>query len=239
MRSSTRACVRAVADLQVLQRAFAIGGVGQKDLVAHALIEVEQGQLGAGMRALAADDDPGAVGVAVRVDHAGQLGDLGAGAQGAVLLQRGVPDLIGQGADRAADRLGDGMSDREGYVDASGAQGPQVSQAVVRRHVAPGKAVPLHPEAVAFAGHHDFDVDVLAAYRRKGRVERQVTIVREHVLARRSFSSLLELDAAFAAWVPIRRARVHRTHGEVIGVRARRDHAALRPLPRQPYAVAD
>ncbi|MGW2207638.1 IS21 family transposase [Streptomyces sp. NPDC001774] len=115
------------------------------------------------------------------------------------------------------------------------------TKTVVRRHVAPGKAVPLHPEAAAFAGHYDFDVDVLAACRPtgKGRVERQVTIVREHVLAGRSFSSLLELDAAFAAWVPIRRARVHRTHGEVIGVRARRDHAALRPLPRQPYAVAD
>ena len=31
----------------------------------------------------------------------------------------------------------------------------------------------------------------------------------------------------------------HRTHGEVIGVRARRDHAALRPLPLRPYVVAD
>jgi hypothetical protein len=80
--------------------------------VAHALVEVEHRQLGAGVRALAADDDPDAVGVAVQVDHAGQLGDLGADAQGAVLLQRGVPDLIGQGADHAADRLGDGMSDR-------------------------------------------------------------------------------------------------------------------------------
>ena len=30
--------------------------------------------------------------------------------------------------------------------------------------VAPGQAVPLHPEAVAFAGHYGFDIDVLAAY---------------------------------------------------------------------------
>ena len=38
--------------------------------------------------------------------------------------------------------------------------------------VAPGQAVPLHPQAVAFAGHYGFDIDVLAAYRptRKGRV---------------------------------------------------------------------
>ncbi|AVT41877.1 IS21 family transposase [Plantactinospora sp. BB1] len=114
------------------------------------------------------------------------------------------------------------------------------TKTVVRRHVAPGQAVPLHPEAVAFAGHYDFDIDVLAAYRPtgKGRVERQVTIVRDHVLAGRGFSSLADLDTAFQAWVPMRRARTHRTHGEVIGVRAVRDHGALRPLPARPYAVA-
>jgi transposase len=115
------------------------------------------------------------------------------------------------------------------------------TKTVVRRHVAPGKAVPLHPEAVAFAGHYGFDPDVLAAYRPtgKGRVERQVTIIRDHVLAGRSFSSLSDMDKAFLAWVPIRRATTHRTHGEVIGVRARRDHAALRALPAKPYLVAD
>jgi transposase len=115
------------------------------------------------------------------------------------------------------------------------------TKTVVRRHVAPGKAVPLHPEAVAFAGHYGFDPDVLAAYRPtgKGRVERQVTIIRDHVLAGRSFSSLTDMDNAFLAWVPIRRATTHRTHGEVIGVRARRDHAALRPIPAKPYLVTD
>jgi hypothetical protein len=115
------------------------------------------------------------------------------------------------------------------------------TKTVVRRHVAPGQAVPLHPEAVAFAGHYDFTIDVLAAYRPtgKGRVERQVAIVRDHVLAGRSFSSLAELDRAFAAWVPIRRRTTHRTHGEVIGVRARRDHAALGPVPARGYVVAD
>lgn len=114
------------------------------------------------------------------------------------------------------------------------------TKTVVRRHVAPGVAVPLHPEAVAFAGHYDFDIDVLAAYRPtgKGRVERQVNIIRDHVLAGRGFSSIDEMDAAFAAWVPLRRARTHRTHGEVIGVRAARDHAALRPIPSKPYVVA-
>ncbi|MFI7640615.1 Mu transposase domain-containing protein [Nonomuraea sp. NPDC049400] len=64
-------------------------------------------------------------------------------------------------------------------------------------------------------------------------------IVRDHVLAGRSFSSIAELDAAFAAWVPIRRATVHRTHGELIGQRAARDHAALAPLPASAYLVAE
>lgn len=54
-----------------------------------------------------------------------------------------------------------------------------------------------------------FSIDVLAAYRPtgKGRVERQVLIVREHVLAGRTFASLAELDEAFTRWVPIRRGR--------------------------------
>src|SRR3954453_23938932 len=115
------------------------------------------------------------------------------------------------------------------------------TKTVVRRHVAPGAAVPLHPEAAAFAEHYGFTIDVLAAYRPtgKGRVERQVLIVRDHVLGGRSFDSVEELDAAFAAWLPIRRAQTHRTHGQVIGVRAEVDRAALRPLPAQPYLVTD
>ena len=102
------------------------------------------------------------------------------------------------------------------------------------RHPAPCRpraAVPLHPEAAAFADHYGFTIDVLAAYRPtgKGRVERQVNIVRDHVIAGRSFDSIAELDGAFAAWLPIRRAQVHRTHGQVIAVRAEADRAALRP----------
>ncbi|WP_443030959.1 IS21 family transposase [Streptomyces sp. CB02400] len=113
------------------------------------------------------------------------------------------------------------------------------TKTVVRRHAAPGKAVPLHPGAVAFAGHYDFDIDVLAAYRPqgKGRVERQVGIVRDHVLAGRAFASIEEMNAAFTAWVSLRRAKVYGTHGEVIGHRAMRDHTALRPLPKTPYVV--
>jgi hypothetical protein len=48
------------------------------------------------------------------------------------------------------------------------------TKTVIRRHVAPGVAVPLHPEAATFADHYGFSIDVLAAYRPtgKGRVER-------------------------------------------------------------------
>ncbi len=115
------------------------------------------------------------------------------------------------------------------------------TKTVVKRHVAPGVAVPLHPEAAAFADHYGFVIDVLAAYRPtgKGRVERQVVIVRDHVLAGRSFDSIAALDGAFAAWLPIRRRQVHRTHGQVIAVRAEADRAALGPLPEHPYLVAD
>ncbi|MGH3570210.1 MAG: IS21 family transposase, partial [Pseudonocardia sp.] len=115
------------------------------------------------------------------------------------------------------------------------------TKTVVKRHVAPGLAVPLHPEAAAFADHYAFTIDPLAAYRPsgKGRVERQVLIVREHVLAGRTFDSLADLDAAFTEWLPGRRAGVHRTHGEVIAVRAEADRAGLRPLPEVPYVVCD
>lgn len=115
------------------------------------------------------------------------------------------------------------------------------TKTVVRRHVAPKMPVPLHPEAAAFAEHYGFVIDVLAAYRPtgKGRVERQVAIVRDHVLSGRSFNSLAELEGAFATWLPIRRAQTHRTHGQVIGVRAEADRAALTPLPARPYLVAD
>ncbi|WP_436841534.1 Mu transposase domain-containing protein [Streptomyces parvulus] len=115
------------------------------------------------------------------------------------------------------------------------------TKTVVRSHIAPGEAVPLHPEAVGFAGHYDFDIDVLAAYgpTGKGRVKRRVLIVRDHVLSGRSFSSVEEMDAAFTTWAPQRRPQAHRTHQQIIGERAARDHVALKPLPETPYLVAE
>ena len=90
---------------------------------------------------------------------------------------------------------------RRGFAHFGGVPGAIVydrTKTVVKRHVAPGVAVPLHPEAAAFAGHYGFTIDVLAAYRPtgKGRVERQVLIVRDHVITGRSFDSIAELDGA-------------------------------------------
>ena len=115
------------------------------------------------------------------------------------------------------------------------------TKTVVRRHVGPGQEVPLHSEALAFCAHYGFSIVVAAAYRpqTKGRVERQVSIVREHVLRGRDFNNVAEMDAAFLDWLPLRRAQVHRTHGEVISVRAERDRAALLPLPASAYNVTE
>jgi hypothetical protein len=63
--------------------------------------------------------------------------------------------------------------------------------------------------------------------------------VRAHVVAGRRFASLVEMDSAFLDWVPLRRAQVHRSHGEVIGVRAETDRGALGPLPERPYLVTE
>jgi transposase len=115
------------------------------------------------------------------------------------------------------------------------------TKTVVRRHVGRGDPVPLHPEALAFAVHYGFAIHVCAAYRpqAKGRVERQVKIVRDGVLAGRTFFHPREMDDAFFEWLPGRRSQVHRTHGEVIAVRAEVDRAALSALPSRPYLVCE
>jgi transposase len=115
------------------------------------------------------------------------------------------------------------------------------TKTVVRRHVGRGEPVPFHPEALAFAMHYGFSICVCAPYRpqAKGRVERQVKIVRDGVLSGRTFYHPKEMDDAFRDWLPGRRSQVHRTHGEVIAVKAEADRAALLPLPPTPYLVCD
>lgn len=96
----------------------------------------------------------------------------------------------------------------------------------------------LHPEAVAFAAHYGFAIVLCWPYRpeTKGKVERTVGLTREKVLAGRMFiSSVDEMNRAWEAWLPTRRAQVHRTHVEVIAVRARPGgaQAAARPTLRR------
>jgi transposase len=115
------------------------------------------------------------------------------------------------------------------------------TKTVVRRHVGRGEHAPLHPEAVAFAAHYGFAIRLCWPKRpqTKGRVENSVKVAREHVLSGRTFSSIEEMQRAWDEWLPRRRSQVHRTHGEVIAVRAERDRAALRPLPERPYVVSE
>jgi transposase len=115
------------------------------------------------------------------------------------------------------------------------------TKTVVRRHVGRGEPVDLHPEAVAFAAHYGFTPRVCWPERpqSKGRVERVVPLTREKVGCGRDFERLEDWQAAWEAWLPLRRAQVHRTHGEVIAVRAGRDRAALQELPERPYVVTE
>ena len=111
----------------------------------------------------------------------------------------------------------------------------------MRRHVGRGEPVELHPEAVAYAAHYGFTPRVCWPERpqSKGRVERVVPLTREKVGCGREFEKLEDYQAAWWEWLPVRRAQVHRTHGEVIAVRAERDRAALQELPPQPYVVTE
>ncbi|MEY9834792.1 hypothetical protein ABH941_000003 [Streptacidiphilus sp. EB103A] len=72
--------------------------------------------------------DPAACRAAGQVEHPGQFGDVRAGALGSVLFRGRVPEVCGQGADRLADRCGDGVSDGVGGIDAVVAQGAYVGQ---------------------------------------------------------------------------------------------------------------
>lgn len=117
------------------------------------------------------------------------------------------------------------------------------TKTVVKNHVGKGAdgSVELHPEAVAVAAHYDFAIELCWPYRpeTKGKVERVVGHTREKVLAGRSFNKTEDMDGAWRTWLPTRRAQVHRTHSEVIAVRAERDRAALSPVPVRPYVVSD
>lgn len=110
------------------------------------------------------------------------------------------------------------------------------AKTVAKRHVGRGELVALHPEAIVFAAHYGFSITVATPRRHqsKGRALHQVVIVREHALVGRSFTTGVEMDRAFMDWVPVCRAQVHRTHGEVIAARAAIEHQACSPCQSSP-----
>jgi hypothetical protein len=112
---------------------------------------------------------------------------------------------------------------------------------VIKKHVGRGEPVVLHPEAEAYAAHYGFAIRVCWPERpqSKGRVERVVPLAREKVLNGCDYVSPEQMQDAWAAWLPSRRAQVHRTHGEIIAVRAAVDRAALWPVPERPYTVCE
>jgi transposase len=115
------------------------------------------------------------------------------------------------------------------------------TKTVIKKHVGRGEPVVLHPEAEAYAAHYGFAIRVCWPERpqSKGRVERVVPLAREKVLNGCDYVSPEQMQDAWAAWLPSRRAQVHRTHGEIIAVRAAVDRAALWPVPERPYTVCE
>jgi hypothetical protein len=117
------------------------------------------------------------------------------------------------------------------------------TKTVVRQHV--GKEVTLerrifHPEALASAHHYGFAMRLCQPYRAKtkGKVEHDVSYVRERLLRGHGFTSYEQANSAWRDWnEDVARARVHGTHGEVVAVRAQRDRAALLPTPATDYLV--
>jgi hypothetical protein len=115
----------------------------------------------------------------------------------------------------------------------------------VRRHV--GRDVTIeerifHPEALASAHHYGFSMRLCQAYsaKTKGKVEHDVSWVRERLFRGHSFTSYEEANIGWLSWTEeIARPRKHGTHGEIVAVRAERDHAALLPLPPTSYLVVD
>jgi transposase len=117
------------------------------------------------------------------------------------------------------------------------------TKTVVRSHVGTerrqGDRV-YHPEALASAHHYGFRLRLCRPYRpqTKGKVESDVSYVRERLLRAHGFASYEQANREWEAWnADVARRRVHGTHGEIVAERAGRDRAALLPLPAIPYLV--
>lgn len=119
------------------------------------------------------------------------------------------------------------------------------TKTVVRQHV--GRDVTLerrifHPEALASAHHYGFSLRLCQPYRAKtkGKVEHDVSYVRERLIRGHSFTSYEQANIAWRSWnEDVARQRVHGTHGEIVAVRAERDRSALLVLPATDYLVVE
>jgi hypothetical protein len=119
--------VGAVAGLQGGQ--IVVGLIGDEALKAVP-VDVGERELGAGMRALAADDEPGAGGETVGGESAGDLADFGVFPQ--VPVDVDGCDPVGGDPDGFADRFGDRQADGEPDVQVLLlAQGPDVGEEAV------------------------------------------------------------------------------------------------------------
>ena len=117
------------------------------------------------------------------------------------------------------------------------------TKTVVRSHVGherrEGERV-YHPEALACAHHYGFKLRLCRPYRpqTKGKVESDVSYVRERLLRAHGFSDYEQANRRWADWnADVARHRVHGTHGEIVDDRGRRDRAALGAPPAIPYLV--
>jgi transposase len=117
------------------------------------------------------------------------------------------------------------------------------TKTVVRSHVGrerrEGDRV-YHPEALASAHHYGFQLRLCRPYRpqTKGKVESDVSYVRERLLRAHGFADYEQANRRWAEWnADIARRRVHGTHGEIVAERAERDRQALGAVPAIPYLV--
>ena len=92
-------------------------------------VDVGERQLRTGVRALAPTDQPGCGGPGPEVNVRGQLGDPGALALPAVLVERGLPRLLVEGQDRFADRFADRVAQREANLRLAARIGEVVTRA--------------------------------------------------------------------------------------------------------------
>ena len=99
--------------MAALDRGDVIAALVGEDRLEAVAVRVGEGELGAGVGTLAANDQPRGLRPSGEVDQLGGLGDLAVSPLSAVLVLRRNPALIGNAGDRLAHLLGQVKADRE------------------------------------------------------------------------------------------------------------------------------